>query len=111
MKKIEAIIRKNKLDDILDALREYDDFSGMTISDVQGFGEQKGKVELYRGAEYVLDFLPKTKIEIFTSEDKVETLSTIILKAAKTGKMGDGVVAVYDLDSLKKIRTGEIKES
>ena len=106
MKKIEAIIKPFKLDDVREALSELG-VSGMTVTEVKGFGRQKGHTELYRGAEYQVDFLPKVKLEIAVQDDQVERLVEAIVGAAKTGKIGDGKVFVYDLEHAVRIRTGE----
>ena len=107
MKKIEAIIKPFKLDDVKDALHEVG-VSGITVTEVKGFGRQKGHTELYRGAEYVVDFLPKVKLEVAVTDDQVEVVVEAIVKAAGTGKIGDGKVFVYDLGSVVRIRTGEL---
>lgn len=106
MKKIEAIIKPFKLDDVREALGDLG-ISGMTVSEVKGFGRQKGHTELYRGAEYQVDFLPKVKLEIATLADNVEQIIEAISKAAHTGKIGDGKIFVYDLQAAVRIRTGE----
>ncbi|TAL25465.1 MAG: P-II family nitrogen regulator [Nitrospirae bacterium] len=106
MKKIEAIIKPFKLDEVKDALNVLG-VQGMTVTEVKGFGRQKGHVELYRGAEYDISFIPKLKIEIVVSDDMMEkALSTIELKA-KTGKVGDGKIFVYTVENVVRIRTGE----
>ena len=109
MKKIEAIIKPFKLSFVKDALHEVG-ISGMTVSDVKGFGRQKGHTELYRGSEYVVDFLPKTKIEIATSDKNSESVIDAISNIANTGKIGDGKIFVSDLDQVLRIRTGELNE-
>lgn len=110
MKKIEAIIKPFKLDDVKDALNEIG-IQGMTVTEVKGFGRQKGHTELYRGAEYVVDFIPKIKIEIVTSDELAEKAVGVIEKAAKTGKIGDGKIFVYAIEDAIRIRTGERGES
>ena len=106
MKKIEAIIKPFKLDEVREALSEIG-IMGLTATEVKGFGRQKGHTELYRGAEYVVDFLPKVKLEIVLPEASVQKAITAILKAAKTGKIGDGKIFVLPLDEVIRIRTGE----
>ena len=106
MKKIEAIIKPFKLDDVREAISEIG-IDGLTVTEVKGFGRQKGHTELYRGAEYQVDFLPKVKLEIAVQDDQVERLVEAIVGAAKTGKIGDGKVFVYDLEHAVRIRTGE----
>lgn len=106
MKKIEAIIKPHKLDDVKNALVEIG-IIGMTVSDVQGFGRQKGQVEYYRGAEYDVSFLPKIKIEIAVAAEMVEKTVEAILKGAKTGKIGDGKIFIYNIEDAIRIRTGE----
>lgn len=106
MKKIEAIIKPYKLDDVRETLSEIG-ITGMTVIEVKGFGRQKGHTELYRGAEYVVDFLPKIKIEIVVAEDQVERCIEAISKAAKTGKIGDGKIFVTPVERIIRIRTGE----
>ena len=106
MKKIEAIIKPFKLDDVKDALHEVG-VSGITVTEVKGFGRQKGHTELYRGAEYVVDFLPKTKIEAAVDDNIVDQAIEAIEKAARTGKIGDGKIFVYNLEQVVRIRTGE----
>jgi nitrogen regulatory protein P-II 1 len=110
MKKIEAIIKPYKLDDVKNALVEIG-VIGMTVSDVQGFGRQKGQVEYYRGAEYDVAFLPKTKIEIAVPDEMVEKTIKAILEGAKTGKIGDGKIFVYNIEEAIRIRTGESGET
>ena len=107
MKKIEAIIKPFRLDDVKDALQEVG-VTGMTAIEVKGFGRQGGHTELYKGAEYVVDFLPKVKLEIAVTDDQVEPVTEAIVKAAGTGKIGDGKVFVYELDRAVRIRTGEM---
>ncbi|WP_305074144.1 P-II family nitrogen regulator [Propionivibrio sp.] len=106
MKKIEAIIKPFKLDEVREALSEIG-VTGLTVTEVKGFGRQKGHTELYRGAEYVVDFLPKVKIEIVVSDDIVETAIDAIVKAAHTGKIGDGKIFVMPVEQVVRIRTGE----
>lgn len=106
MKKIEAIIKPFKLDDVKQALQELG-IQGMTVSEVKGFGRQKGHTELYRGAEYVVDFLPKVKIEVAVQEDMMQQAVEAIANAAKTGQIGDGKIFVSSLDEILRIRTGE----
>lgn len=106
MKKIEAIIKPFKLEDVKDALTEKG-INGMTVSEVKGYGRQQGHSELYRGAEYVVDFLPKIKIELVVAADQVDEIISAIEEAAKTGKIGDGKIFVSDIDKIVRIRTGE----
>ena len=106
MKLLIAVIKPFKLDDVRDNLSEVG-VQGLTVTEVKGFGRQKGHTELYRGAEYVVDFLPKTKIEIALDDDQVETAIEAIIKAAATGKSGDGKIFVQDLLRVVRIRTGE----
>ena len=106
MKMINAIIKPFKLDDVREAISEIG-VEGITVSEVKGFGRQKGHTELYRGAEYQVDFLPKVKLEIAVNDDVVERLVETISKAAYTGKIGDGKIFVYDLEQAVRIRTGE----
>ena len=106
MKKIEAIIKPFKLDDVREALSEIG-VTGMTATEVKGFGRQKGHTELYRGAEYVVDFLPKVKIETVVAEDQVERCIEVITEAARTGKIGDGKIFVTPVERTVRIRTGE----
>jgi nitrogen regulatory protein PII len=106
MKLIVAIIKPFKLDEVREALSEVG-VSGITVTEVKGFGRQKGHTELYRGAEYVVDFLPKVKIELAIEEDKVEPAIEAIIKSANTGKIGDGKIFVYTLDQAIRIRTGQ----
>ncbi len=107
MKQITAVIKPFKLDEVREALAEVG-VSGLTVTEVKGFGRQKGHTELYRGAEYVVDFLPKVKLEVAVTEDQVERVLEAIVKAAGTGKIGDGKVFVYDLGTVVRIRTGEL---
>jgi nitrogen regulatory protein PII len=106
MKKIEAIIKPFKLDDVREALSEIG-ITGMTVTEVKGFGRQKGHTELYRGAEYVVDFLPKVKLEVVVKADQVERVIEAISTAARTGKIGDGKIFVYPVEQVVRIRTGE----
>ncbi len=106
MKKIEAVIKPFKLEDVKDALAEIG-ITGMTVSEVKGYGRQKGHSELYRGAEYVVDFLPKIKMEMVVDEDQVEQVVETVVEAARTGKIGDGKIFVSDIDRIIRIRTGE----
>lgn len=110
MQKIEAIIKPFKLEEVKDALAEVG-VEGMTVTEVKGFGRQKGKTEIYRGSEYVVDFLPKVKIEVVLSEDKVEEAVQTILKSARTGKIGDGKIFVLPVEQAIRIRTGERAEA
>lgn len=110
MKKIEAIIKPFKLDDVREALSEIG-VTGMTVLEVKGFGRQKGHTELYRGAEYVVDFLPKVKIEAVVAEDQVDRCVEVITAAAQTGKIGDGKIFVTPIERIVRIRTGEENES
>ena len=109
MKKIEAIIKPFKLEEVKEALAEVD-VQGMTVTEVKGFGRQKGHTELYRGAEYVVDFLPKVKIEIAVADGVVDQTIEAITKAAQTGKIGDGKIFVSSLEHVTRIRTGETGE-
>ncbi|HGG06097.1 MAG TPA: P-II family nitrogen regulator [Aliiroseovarius sp.] len=106
MKKIEAIIKPFKLDEVKEALQDIG-VSGLSVIEVKGFGRQKGHTELYRGAEYVVDFLPKVKIEVVLPEDQVDTAIEAIVDAAKTDKIGDGKIFVSDVEQAVRIRTGE----
>ena len=106
MKKIEAIIKPFKLDEVKEALNEIG-IKGITVSEVKGFGRQKGHTELYRGTEYVVDFLPMIKLEIVVREEMVATVVEAIVEAAKTGRIGDGKVFVLSVDEVVRIRTGE----
>jgi len=110
MKKIEAIIKPFKLDDVREALHEVG-VSGLTVTEVKGFGRQKGHTELYRGAEYVVDFLPKTKIELVVADSLVDQCLEAIQKAARTGKIGDGKIFVTSVEQVVRIRTGETDEA
>jgi nitrogen regulatory protein P-II 1 len=107
MKMVMAIIKPFKLDDVREALAEAG-IAGITVTEVKGFGRQKGHTELYRGAEYVVDFLPKVKLEVAVTDDQAERVVEAIVKAAGTGKIGDGKVFVYDLERVVRIRTGEL---
>jgi nitrogen regulatory protein P-II 2 len=106
MKLVSAIIKPFKLDDVREALSEIG-VQGITVTEVKGFGRQKGHTELYRGAEYVVDFLPKVKIEVAVSDDLLEQVIDAISKAAQTGKIGDGKIFVFSLEQAIRIRTGE----
>jgi nitrogen regulatory protein P-II 1 len=106
MRKVEAIIKPFKLDEVKEALNEIG-VQGITVSEVKGFGRQKGHTELYRGAEYVVDFIPKIKIEIIVADDRVELVVNTIEEAAKTGRIGDGKIFVTPIDEVVRIRTGE----
>jgi nitrogen regulatory protein P-II 1 len=109
MKKVEAIIKPFRLDEVKDALTAIG-VGGMTVSEVRGFGRQKGHTELYRGAEYVVDFLPKVKIEVIVPDDMVEKVVKAIIDSAKTGKVGDGKIFIYPIEQAIRIRTGETGE-
>ena len=106
MKKIEAVIKPFKLDDVKDALHEAG-VSGITVTEVKGFGRQKGHTELYRGAEYVIDFLPKVKVEVVVEDVLVENVIQAITQAARTGRIGDGKIFVLPIDEAVRIRTGD----
>ena len=106
MKKIEAIIKPFKLDDVKEALNGIG-IKGMTLTEVKGYGRQKGHTEIYRGAEYVIDFLPKLKIEIIVSSEQVEQVVDTIVAAAQTGKIGDGKIFVLPVENVVRVRTGE----
>ena len=106
MKKIEAVIKPFKLDDVKDALHDIG-VSGMTVTEVKGFGRQKGHTELYRGAEYVIDFLPKVKIEVVVEDSLVDNVVEAITEAARTGRIGDGKIFVSPIDEAVRIRTGD----
>jgi nitrogen regulatory protein P-II 1 len=110
MKKIEAIIKPFKLEEVKDALGEIG-IEGMTVTEVKGFGRQKGHTEIYRGSEYTVDFLPKIKIELVIGDEKLEEAVNVIVKAAKTGKIGDGKVFVSTVDEAVRIRTEEKGEA
>jgi nitrogen regulatory protein P-II 1 len=109
MKRVEAIIKPFKLEDVKDALAEIG-IEGMTVSEVKGYGRQKGHSELYRGAEYVVDFLPKIKMEMIVEAKDVEQVTNVIVEAARTGKIGDGKIFVSDIEQIIRIRTGETGE-
>jgi nitrogen regulatory protein P-II 1 len=106
MKRVEAIIKPFKLEDVKDALAEIG-VTGMTVSEVKGYGRQKGHSELYRGAEYVVDFLPKIKMEMIVNADMVDQVVKTVVEAARTGKIGDGKIFVSDVEKIVRIRTGE----
>ncbi|MBU0995755.1 MAG: P-II family nitrogen regulator [Proteobacteria bacterium] len=106
MKKLEVVIKPFKLDDVKEALNEKG-IVGMTVTEVKGYGRQKGHKEIYRGAEYVVDFMPKLKIEIVAADDRVDEIIETICKAANTGKIGDGKIFVLPVDDVIRIRTGE----
>lgn len=106
MKKIEVIIKPFKLDDVKEALNEIG-IKGMTISEVKGYGRQKGHTEIYRGAEYIVDFLPKIKMEIIADADQVDTVIETVVAAARTGKIGDGKIFVLPIEQVIRVRTGE----
>ena len=110
MRKIEAIIKPFKLDEVREALNEIG-VNGLTITEVKGFGRQKGHTELYRGAEYVVDFLPKVKIETVVVEDLVESTIETIIRVARTGKIGDGKIFVTRVEQVVRVRTGELNET
>ena len=110
MKKIEAIIKPFKLDDVREALTEIG-ITGMTVSEVKGFGRQKGHTEMYRGAEYVVDFLPKVKVEVAVSASAVDACVEAIIAAARTGKIGDGKIFISPVERVIRIRTGEEDEA
>ena len=110
MKKIEAVIKPFKLDEVREALSDVG-VTGLTVTEVKGFGRQKGHTELYRGAEYVVDFLPKIKIEIVVADETVESAIEAIIKAARTGKIGDGKIFVSPVEQVVRIRTGEANEA
>ena len=109
MKKIEAIIKPFKLDDVREALTELG-ITGMTVSEVKGFGRQRGHTEVYRGAEYAVDFLPKVKIEVVLPDDQIERTVEAIIEAARSGKIGDGKIFVTSLERVVRIRTGELDD-
>ncbi len=110
MKKIEAIFKPFKLDEVREALSEIG-VSGLTVTEVKGFGRQKGHTELYRGAEYVVDFLPKVKVEVVVPDNLLDSAIDAIIKAARTGKIGDGKIFVTSVDQVIRIRTGETDEA
>ncbi len=109
MKKIEAVLKPFKLDEVREALSEIG-VTGLTVTEVKGFGRQKGHTELYRGAEYVVDFLPKVKVEVVVADALLEKPMDAIIKAARTGKIGDGKIFVFDVPQVVRIRTGETGE-
>ncbi|MGB5708281.1 MAG: P-II family nitrogen regulator [Arenicellales bacterium] len=109
MKLVTAIIKPFKLDDVRDALSEVG-IQGMTVTEVKGFGRQKGHTELYRGAEYVVDFVPKVKLEVAVENDRLDQVVDAIVQAAQTGKVGDGKIFVYELAKAIRIRTGELDD-
>lgn len=110
MKRIEAVIKPFKLDEVREALSEIG-VTGLTVTEVKGFGRQKGHTELYRGAEYVVDFLPKIKLEVVVQDSNVEQAIDAIVKAARTGKIGDGKIFVMPVEQVVRIRTGETDEA
>jgi nitrogen regulatory protein P-II 1 len=110
MKKIEAVVKPFKLDEVREALSEVG-ITGLTVTEVKGFGRQKGHTELYRGAEYVVDFLPKVRIEVILADDMVERAIEAIIRAARTGKIGDGKIFVTAVEQVVRIRTGESGEA
>ena len=110
MKKIEAIFKPFKLDEVREALSEIG-VSGLTVTEVKGFGRQKGHTELYRGAEYVVDFLPKVKVDVVVPDNLLESAIDSIVRAARTGKIGDGKIFVSSVDQVIRIRTGETNEA
>ena len=110
MKQITAVIKPFKLEEVREALAEQG-VTGLTVTEVKGFGRQKGHTELYRGAEYVVDFLPKVKIEVVVKDDDVDRCVDAIIRAARTGKIGDGKIFVFDLEQVIRIRTGESNEA
>ncbi|MBV5277803.1 MAG: P-II family nitrogen regulator [Campylobacteraceae bacterium] len=109
MKKIEAIIKPFKLEEVKDALASIE-VTGMTVNEVKGYGRQQGHSELYRGAEYVVDFLPKIKLEVIVSDENLDKVISTIVEAAKTGKIGDGKIFVTNVERVVRIRTGEENE-
>ena len=109
MKKIEAVVKPFKLDDVKEKLTEIG-ITGITITEVKGFGRQKGHTELYRGAEYVIDFIPKIKIELVLPDDRVDEAVKVIMEAAKTGRIGDGKIFIQPMEKVLRIRTGEENE-
>ena len=110
MKKIEAIIKPFKLDDVREALTEIG-ITGMTVSEVKGFGRQKGHTEIYRGAEYAVDFLPKIKMELVLRDDQVDQAVDVIIETARSGKIGDGKIFILPVEEVIRIRTGETAEA
>ncbi len=109
MKKVEAVVRHSKVEDIKNALGQIGIY-GMTVTEVRGYGRQRGHKEVYRGAEYAIDFLPKVKIEVVARDDRAEEVVTTIANTARTGQIGDGKIFVWDLDTCVRIRTGETGE-
>ena len=109
MQKVEAVVRQFKLEDIKNALAERG-IAGMTVTEVRGFGRQKGHTETYRGTEYAVDFVPKIKLEVIVSDDKVQTVVDTVIKVSQTGQIGDGKIFVMDLVETVRIRTGETGE-
>ncbi|NPA03320.1 MAG: P-II family nitrogen regulator [Epsilonproteobacteria bacterium] len=109
MKKIEAVIKPFKLEDVKEALSQAG-ITGMTVSEVKGYGRQQGHSELYRGAEYVVDFLPKVKLEVVVKDEDVDMVLEKISESARTGKIGDGKIFVSDIEKVVRIRTGEVNE-
>ncbi len=107
MKKIEAIIKPFKLDEVKEALTSID-IKGMTVTEVKGYGRQKGHTEVYRGAEYVVDFIPKVKLEVIVQDDLVDEAVGVIVEAARTGKIGDGKIFVLPIEKVVRVRTGEV---
>ena len=110
MKKIEAVVKPFKLDEVREALSELG-VTGLTVTEVKGFGRQKGHTELYRGAEYVVDFLPKVKVEVIIADPAVESVIDAIVRAARTGRIGDGKIFVSAVEQVVRIRTGETGEA
>ncbi len=110
MKKVEAIIKPFKLDEVREALSELG-VTGLTVTEVKGFGRQKGHTELYRGSEYVVDFIPKAKVEVIVADNLVERAIEAVVKAARTGKIGDGKIFVTNVEQVVRIRTGESGEA
>ncbi len=110
MKKIEAIIKPEKLGDVKEGLQGIG-INGITLSEVRGFGKQKGQVEIFRGAEYKIDFLPKIKLEIVANDSKVDQIVSVIVENSKTGEIGDGKIFIYDIENVIRIRTGEEGET
>lgn len=106
MKKIEAIVKPHKFEEVQEALKEAG-VAGMTVTDVKGFGRQRGHTEIYRGSEYTVDFVPKTLIEILAADDQVPAIVEVILKSANTGKVGDGKIFISPVNDVQRIRTGE----
>ena len=110
MKQIVAVIKPFKLDEVREGLSEIG-VTGLTVTEVRGFGRQKGHTELYRGAEYVVDFLPKVRLEVVVQDDRVEAVLESIIKSARTGKIGDGKIFVSPVDQVVRIRTGEVADA